>query len=126
MWICAQTASQSPPGEDGRATTLERPFSRRRLGTRHLLASKIGIKRSNPSTTERRALRPFRRRRAPAGRDEGNISIFWFEHGWFWLIPLHEGITSVGAVCSPRYLKSRKTVPRTFFWETIALCPQLA
>ena len=41
------------------------------------------------------------------GKLEGNITIFWFEHGWFWFIPLADGTTSIGAVCWPYYLKSR-------------------
>jgi 2-polyprenyl-6-methoxyphenol hydroxylase-like FAD-dependent oxidoreductase len=57
---------------------------------------------------------------------EGNISLFWFDHGWFWFIPLSDGATSVGAVCWPYYMKSRKTGPEKFFFDTIALCPALA
>ena len=60
------------------------------------------------------------------GRAEGNISIFWFDHGWFWLIPLSDGTTSIGAVCWPYYLKTRKTSVDPFFLDTIALCPALA
>jgi flavin-dependent dehydrogenase len=60
------------------------------------------------------------------GKQEGNISIFWFEHGWFWFIPLPDGVTSVGAVCWPYYLKSRKTDLTQFFHDTVALCPPLA
>jgi len=56
----------------------------------------------------------------------GNISLFWFEHGWFWFIPLADGATSIGAVCSPQYMKSRRTDPRQFLLDTIALCPPLA
>ncbi|MEO8630056.1 MAG: tryptophan 7-halogenase, partial [Betaproteobacteria bacterium] len=55
----------------------------------------------------------------------GNISLFWFDHGWFWYIPLRDGTTSVGAVCWPYYMKTRKTDPTTFFMETIASCPRL-
>ncbi len=51
--------------------------------------------------------------------------IFWFQHGWFWLIPLADGTTSVGAVCWPYYLKSRSKPLREFFADTIALCPKL-
>ena len=59
------------------------------------------------------------------GKLEGNITIFWFEHGWFWFIPLADGTTSIGAVCWPHYLKSRsKTLPE-FFRDTVALCPAL-
>lgn len=60
------------------------------------------------------------------GKAEGNISVFWFEHGWFWFIPLVDGTTSVGAVCWPYYMKSRKTTPEQFLLDTIALCPALA
>ena len=42
------------------------------------------------------------------GNDQGNISIYRFEHGWVWLIPLRDGVTSVGAVCWPDYLKQRQ------------------
>jgi len=64
-------------------------------------------------------------RRLP-GKEEGNISIFWFDHGWFWFIPLLDGQTSVGAVCSGEYMKSRKGDARQFFFDTIARCPALA
>jgi flavin-dependent dehydrogenase len=60
------------------------------------------------------------------GKEEGNISIFWFEHGWFWFIPLVDGQTSVGAVCNAEYMKSRKADTRQFFFDTIARCPALA
>jgi len=60
------------------------------------------------------------------GKAEGNISLFWFDHGWFWFIPLSDGATSVGAVCWPYYMKSRRTTPEQFFLDTIASCPALA
>jgi flavin-dependent dehydrogenase len=59
------------------------------------------------------------------GKLEGNITIFWFEHGWFWFIPLADGTTSIGAVCWPYYLKSRAKPLPEFFRDTIALCPDL-
>ena len=59
------------------------------------------------------------------GKAVGNISMFWFDHGWFWFIPLADGTTSVGAVCWPYYMKSRKTAPEQFFFDTIALSPAL-
>jgi flavin-dependent dehydrogenase len=90
-----------------------------------LLAGKLGIKRRNPRHASAALYGHFTGVERLPGRDEGNISIFWFEHGWFWQIPLPNGITSVGAVCSPRYVKSRKSPPGDFLWETIALCPLL-
>lgn len=61
-----------------------------------------------------------------SGKAEGNITIFWFDKGWFWFIPLVDGSTSVGAICRPEYFKSRKTDLNTFFMDTFAMCPAIA
>ncbi|NEX21746.1 NAD(P)/FAD-dependent oxidoreductase [Thiorhodococcus mannitoliphagus] len=61
------------------------------------------------------------------GDAEGNISIYWFDHGWFWVIPLADGATSVGAVTWPYYMKQRQgRTLSAFLLETITLCPPLA
>ena len=54
------------------------------------------------------------------GDDAGNISIYWFDQGWIWMIPLKNGRMSVGAVCWPDYLKLRDTDPETFLRQTLA------
>jgi flavin-dependent dehydrogenase len=43
-----------------------------------------------------------------------------------WFIPLKDGTTSVGAVCWPYYLKTRKGDLTAFFLETLALSPELS
>ena len=55
-----------------------------------LLASKLGIKRRNPRHASAALYGHFTGVERLPGRDEGNISIFWFEHGWFWQIPAAE------------------------------------
>jgi flavin-dependent dehydrogenase len=60
------------------------------------------------------------------GKAEGHISIYWFDYGWFWFIPLADGTTSIGAVCKPDYINGRKTDVTTFFKDTIALSPGLS
>jgi len=54
------------------------------------------------------------------GVDAGNISIYWFDQGWIWMIPLKNGRMSVGAVCWPDYLKLRDTDTETFLRQTLA------
>lgn len=54
----------------------------------------------------------------------GNISIYWFDHGWIWMIPLPDGVTSIGAVCMPDYLKTRNTSLEDFMEATLRLCPR--
>jgi flavin-dependent dehydrogenase len=90
------------------------------------IAGRLGIKRRNPRHASAALYGHFTGASRLPGKAEGNISLFWFEHGWFWFIPLLDGTTSVGAVCSPQYLKSRRSSPTAFFMETIALCPALA
>lgn len=90
------------------------------------LAGRFGIKRPNRRHASAAIYGHFRNARRNPGRDEGNISIYWFQHGWFWFIPLKDGTTSVGAVCWPYYLKERAGDLTRFFLDTIGLAPGLA
>ena len=91
-----------------------------------LLANQFSLKRKNPHHNSAALFGHFRGAQRLEGKREGNISIFWFAHGWFWFIPLADGTTSVGAVCWPYYLKSREKPLAEFFADTIALAPKLA
>jgi flavin-dependent dehydrogenase len=113
-------------GDDGAARRWRARFLVDASGRDTFLASRFGIKRRNATHNSAALFGHFTGARRLPGREEGNISMFWFQHGWFWFIPLKDGTTSVGAVCWPYYLKSRRTDPTTFFLETIALSPGLA
>lgn len=54
-----------------------------------------------------------------AGTEQGNISIYWIDAGWIWMIPLKDGVMSVGAVCNPGYLKQRSGSQEEFLLKTI-------
>ena len=60
-----------------------------------------------------------------AGDAAGNIiSVYRFEHGWAWFIPLPDGTMSIGCVCKPDYLKQRRGANNAEFMErTLALVP---
>ncbi len=90
------------------------------------LANKMRAKEKNPKHNSSALFGHFRDAQRLPGQLEGNITIFWFAHGWFWFIPLADGTTSIGAVCWPYYLKSRSKPLKEFFADTIALCPKLA
>jgi flavin-dependent dehydrogenase len=91
-----------------------------------LLAGQLGLKKRNRKHNTAAIFGHFTGARRLPGKAEGHISIFWFDHGWFWFIPLADGTTSVGAVCPPDYIKSRKTDLTSFFMSTIAMCPEIA
>jgi flavin-dependent dehydrogenase len=122
----ADGADVSVRHDDGREENLRTRFVVDASGRDTLLASQFGIKRRNPDHHSAAIFGHFSGATRHTGKAEGNISLFWFDHGWFWFIPLNDGATSIGAVCWPYYMKSRKTDPQTFFLETIALCPALA
>lgn len=90
------------------------------------LANQLSIKKRNRKHNSAALYGHFEGAKRLSGKAAGNISIFWFDHGWFWFIPLHDGTTSVGAVCWPYYMKSRKTNPTQFLLDTIALSPALS
>jgi flavin-dependent dehydrogenase len=90
------------------------------------LATQLGCKRRNPRHNSAALFAHFGDARRHQGERAGYISLYWFEHGWCWFIPLRDGVTSVGAVVWPYYLKSRSVPVREFFLATIAACPPLA
>jgi flavin-dependent dehydrogenase len=90
------------------------------------LADRFRIKEANRRHASVALFGHYENAELLSGRDAGNISIYWFDHGWIWFIPLQRGITSVGAVCWPYWLKSRQGSLDDFFDQTLALCPALA
>lgn len=95
-------------------------------GRNTFLANAFGIKARNPQHNSAAVFGHFAGAERLPGIDEGNISLYWFDHGWFWMIPLKDDAMSVGAVCWPYYMKSRKTGVEEFLMDTIALCPGVA
>ena len=95
-------------------------------GRETFLAKKLGIKRPNRSHNSAAVFSHFENVERLSGKDEGNISVLWFDHGWFWIIPFRDGTMSVGAVCWPDYLEKRKVDLDQFLKDTIALCPGAA
>ena len=90
------------------------------------LSRKLKLKQKNPKHQSAAVFGHYKNVARRAGSDAGNIGIYWFEHGWFWVIPLRDGVTSVGAVCWPEYLKTRRSDLDSFLQQTIALCPEVA
>ncbi len=112
--------------DDGSKASWRARFVVDASGRDTVLATKFRSKQKNPDHNSTALFGHFRGARRLEGRREGNISICWFEHGWFWFIPLADGTTSVGAVCWAYYLKARDKPLKDYFFDTIAMCPELA
>jgi flavin-dependent dehydrogenase len=111
---------------DGTVREWQAKFIVDATGRDTLIANRLKVKRRNPAHNSSAMYGHFRNARRECGDMEGNIIIYWFDHGWFWFIPLKDGVTSVGAVVWPYYMKNRDKPLREFFMETIARCPALA
>ncbi|HEX7341958.1 MAG TPA: NAD(P)/FAD-dependent oxidoreductase [Rhodanobacteraceae bacterium] len=112
--------------EDGREYTVTARYVLDASGRDALLATHKKIRRKNAVHQSAAIFGHFHDAVYRDGEDAGNISIYNFEHGWMWMIPLPNGVMSVGAVCRPDYLKTRRgRDSREFLRETLALCPAL-
>jgi flavin-dependent dehydrogenase len=90
------------------------------------LANKLKCKQKNPRHQMAAIYAHYTKVQRRTGADSGNISIYWFKHGWIWLIPLQNGVMSVGIVCWPGYLKTRNTSLQEFLSHTLHMLPELS
>jgi flavin-dependent dehydrogenase len=61
-----------------------------------------------------------------SGEDAGNISIYPVADGWVWIIPLSNGVTSIGLVCGPSTLRNRGGDNEAFLRRMLMSNVQLA
>lgn len=90
------------------------------------LGGKLKLKRKNARHASAAVFSHYRGATQREGRHAGNVSIYRHDHGWAWMIPLRDGSTSVGAVCWPEYLKTRRGDIETFLRQTLDAVPEIA
>lgn len=113
-------------GDDGSERSWRARFLIDASGRDTFLANRFRIKERNAQHNSSAVYAHFRHARRHDGDAEGNISIFWFEHGWFWFIPLTDDVTSIGMVTWPYHIKSRAGRGLDqFLQDNIASCPPL-
>lgn len=113
--------------DDGSSETVHARFVLDASGRDTFLGNRFKAKQRNKKHNSTAIYAHFSGAERNPGKAAGNITIFWFEHGWFWFIPLADGATSVGAVTWPYYLKTRnKQSLAQFLQETITLCAPLS
>jgi flavin-dependent dehydrogenase len=111
--------------DDGRQYVIQARYVVDASGRDAFLAAKKRLRRKNDLHQSAAIFGHFRGALRRAGADEGNISIYSFEHGWMWMIPLPDGVMSVGAVCRPEYLKQRKGRTVEFLLDTLQRNPAM-
>lgn len=123
----ANGSTVSAVGPDGRIETWLARFVVDASGRDTLLAGKLGTKAANKHNNTAAMFAHFKGVEPLREREEGFIAIHLFDEGWFWAIPLREGITSIGAVSHAAYFKSRGGASvEEFFRRTIGRNASLA
>jgi flavin-dependent dehydrogenase len=108
---------------EGRSYRVQARYLVDASGRDAFLAAKMKLRRKNDRHQSAAIFGHFRGALPRAGEDAGNISIYRFDHGWMWMIPLPDGVMSIGAVCRPEYLKQRKGRTVEFLLDTLKQNP---
>ncbi len=119
-------ATVSAAHDDGAGSTWKARYVVDASGRDTFLGGRFKTKHRNPKHNSAAMFAHFTGAARAEGKLAGNITIFWFDHGWFWFIPLADGTTSVGAVAWPYYFKTRQKPLAEFFADTVAKSPELS
>ena len=109
----------------GTQRTCQAKFVIDASGRDGFLAGRMKLRSRNKEHNSAAMFGHFTNVPARAWTTPGNIGIYLFDHGWMWMIPLADGTTSVGAVCMPDHLKSRRGPLDAFFFQTLQMCPKM-
>ncbi|MFT8243595.1 NAD(P)/FAD-dependent oxidoreductase [Roseomonas sp. BN140053] len=88
-----------------------------------VLATQMGGKQRNPHNNTAALYAHFRGVAPCEGCHEGNITVHLLEEGWCWMIPLPDGITSIGIVSTPEFFKRRKGSPEEYLLASLFRAP---
>jgi flavin-dependent dehydrogenase len=113
--------------EDGREREVRAPVVVDASGQSSLLMSRLGLREWDADLKKAALWTYWKGARRDTGKDEGATLVLQTQgkQGWFWYIPQHNDIISVGVVDSYDYLfKSRGTKDyETIYFEEVDRCP---
>ena len=91
-----------------------------------LLSGQLGLKCIDKRNNTAAVFGHFRNVPRRAGDKAGMITVYLFDQGWFWMIPLPDDIMSVGVVGTRAYFKAKGGNIDALFAEAVAATPSLA
>ena len=113
-------------GADGMPLAYSARFFVDASGRDTLLASRLRLKRVDKHNNTAAVFGHFRNVPARPGDVAGMISVYLFEQGWIWMIPLPDDVTSVGVVGTQAFFKARDARLDALFARAIASSPSVA
>ena len=97
-------------------------------GQSSLIMSRLGLREWDPLLKKAALWTYWEGAFRDQGKDEGATIVLQIEgkKGWFWYIPLHNNVISVGVVAAYDYLfKNRTTDHEALYFEEVEKCPGL-
>ncbi len=124
-------AAVTAVGEDGAALRIAPRYVLDASGRDTFLAGRLGLKRSNKRNNTAAVYAHYAGAERRTGALEGYISVHLADDGWFWMIPLRDGVMSVGFVADPAAFKGsqaggRRGGPAALLAERIAASPTVS
>jgi flavin-dependent dehydrogenase len=96
-------------------------------GRDSLLSRQFAWKDRDPDLNKIAVWTYFKGARRDPGLDEGATTVAYVpQKGWFWYIPLHSNIVSVGVVGEPGYLYRDTRDPDEIYWREANACAWIA
>ena len=123
--IGTEAAEVSVRDETGVETRLSARVLLDATGQTSLLAGKLGMREMDVGLKNFAVFSHFEGAQRHEGLRAGDITVVLVPGGWWWVIPLADGRTSVGQVGPASMLRGRKP-DEAYFHEQIAATPYLA
>jgi flavin-dependent dehydrogenase len=123
--ISRERAEVTLRDEAGAETRLSAHLLIDATGQTSLMAGKLGLREMDQTLKNFAVFSHFEGAERHEGKREGDISVVLVEGGWWWVIPLAGGRTSVGQVGPSSMLRGRKP-DEAYFHEQILATPYLA
>ena len=111
---------------DGTAVAFAPRFVLDASGRETFLAGRMRLLATDRNNNTAAVFAHFRGVECRTDDSAGCISVHLAEDGWFWIIPLPDGLTSVGFVGTQRAFKARSGSLHDFLFERIERSPSVA
>jgi flavin-dependent dehydrogenase len=132
--MCVTGVELGKPGErahvaairDGVHESYAPRFILDATGRDTLMATKLGLKKANKFNSTAAVYAHWRGVAMEMNADPGYISVHLAEDGWFWMIPLPDGVMSVGFVGNADVFKGRSGSAKDLYLERLRNSPSVA
>ncbi len=96
-------------------------------GQQSIIANRLGIRQQNPKLKKAAIWYYYRNARRDSGPNEGATLVLYTndKKAWFWYIPLHDNIVSIGVVGEAAHLLKGRGTSEEVYFEEVEKCPAL-